>query len=105
MGGVEEMLRRPTLQAAAKSFDRLGILLDADLSPGDRWQSLRTSLRGLLDLPEQPYPGGTIVDSPRTPGTGVSRLGVWLMPDNQSPGMLEDFLALRVALHSGRGTC
>ena len=33
-------------------------------------------------------PGGTIIDV-----DGKPRVGVWLMPDNDSPGELEDFFA------------
>lgn len=92
-GGKDVILHGPTLQAAAKSFDRLGIILDADLGPSDRWKALRGHLRGVADLPETPAKGGTIIETSRLPGAGVSRLGVWLMPDNESPGILEDFLS------------
>jgi hypothetical protein len=93
VGGKDSLLRAPLLQAAAKSYDRLGIVVDADLEPSDRWKALRGALRGVEDLPDAPSGGGTIIESARVPGFGVARLGVWLMPDNQAPGTLEDFLA------------
>jgi hypothetical protein len=85
---------------------RLGIVLDCD--PGTeetsgltrRWVQLKDKLGNLRDeLGNLPY---VLPDSPSTSGTilpevdGYPRLGFWLMPDNQSEGMLEDFL-LRLA--------
>jgi hypothetical protein len=93
-GGVEKLLRRPDLHTSLKTYDRLGIILDADLDPSGRWDGLRRHLHGVVDLPKAPERGGTIVDRPRESlGSGVSRLGIWLMPDNDSSGVLESFLA------------
>ena len=36
--------------------------------------------------PEEPDPAGTIID-------GAPRVGIWLMPNNQASGELEDFVA------------
>ncbi len=86
--------------------DRLGIVVDADHSkatdPDDgfqkRWVQLKDTLTnlGYTDVPAQPDRNGTIVglnqeDRPR--------VGVWMMPDNQSPGKLEDFV--RCLVRSG----
>lgn len=72
----------------------LGILLDADESPSARWQAVadrlsRTERPALARLPDQPCPKGTIVE-------GSPRVGIWLMPDNQSSGELEDFVATMI---------
>ena len=51
-----------------------------------------------LNVPENPAPSGTIIDAPEA---GIlPRIGVWLMPDNQIRGILEDFLALLVPADS-----
>lgn len=42
-------------------------------------------------MPEVPDPSGTIIDDESLP-----RLGVWIMPDNVLPGMLEDYMAFLV---------
>lgn len=70
-------------------YQRLGVIVDANLSFQDRWSALRdrASAEG-VELPETPTPDGTIVPG-RFPG---SRLGFWVMPDNTSPGTLEHFL-------------
>jgi hypothetical protein len=68
----------------------IGVMLDADLSIENRWTSIRTKLSHYSYIfPNRPDVGGTIVDG----GSSLSKLGFWLMPDNQLPGMLEDFCA------------
>ena len=42
-------------------------------------------------IPEEPAPDGTVVTQ-----SGKPRIGVWLMPDNRVPGMLEDFVEFLV---------
>ncbi|MEZ4728201.1 MAG: DUF3226 domain-containing protein [Caldilineaceae bacterium] len=66
----------------------IGIVLDADQGIERRWDSVRNKLRNYrYNFPSTPDVGGTIVDSVE----GFPKLGVWLMPNNQSQGMLEDF--------------
>jgi hypothetical protein len=43
-----------------------------------------------LQLPVMPAPGGTII--PANPAIGSPRIGIWVMPDNQTAGELEDFV-------------
>lgn len=67
----------------------LGILADANDHPERRWQSISDQLRHAdCEVPEDRSITGTIFAGPR--GT---RVGVWLMPDNQHRGELEDFVA------------
>lgn len=69
--------------------DVIGIAIDADTSPGARWSSLRQVLtRHGYDAPDELPPDGLILDA-RPP---LPRVGVWVFPDNRSPGALEDFL-------------
>lgn len=69
----------------------VGIVVDADeAGTAARWDAIRSKpeIRRHYSLPPAPDAEGTIV-----PGTDVlPALGVWLMPDNVNPGMLEDFL-------------
>ncbi len=78
------------LVVALRSYKRVGIVLDADIAADRRWQSICDRLKG-FDLPPQPDPEGTVICS-----SDGKRLGVWLMPDNRSPGKLEDFLSCLV---------
>lgn len=72
----------------------LGIIVDADLDITARWQSLANRLKDLKyrDVPDLPEPNGTIL----THSKDLPKIGVWLMPDNTLPGMLEDFVKLLV---------
>lgn len=66
----------------------LGIMLDANDHPDRRWLGVVNRLRKAgIEPPLTPPTDGII------PTTGPPRVGVWMMPDNQSPGELEDFLA------------
>src|SRR5262249_30574390 len=72
------------------SYERVGIILDANSRLADRWAQIRhRANQAAVALPESPSLEGTIVDG-RQPG---SRVGIWLMPDNSSPGTLENFLS------------
>lgn len=71
----------------------LGIIVDADLDVKARWESLANKLKDLKykDVPDLPKTGGTICT-----GKDLPKIGVWLMPDNNLPGILEDFVKLLV---------
>ena len=72
--------------------DAIGVVIDADTDISARWQSIRDRITdfGYQNVPDQPDPDGTILDPPA--GTYLPRLGVWIMPNNQRNGILEDFL-------------
>lgn len=95
-GGVQRLLDQVPVRLKGSDMERLGVLLDADQDLQSRWAQLRDRLRraGYEDVPEQPAPEGTVVDFQHE--LGSVRLGVWLMPNNRVPGMLEDFLAFLV---------
>ncbi len=91
-GGVEKLLRSASV-ALKGTYERIGIILDANSNLADRWAQIRDrASRNGLALPESPAPGGTVVAG-RQPG---SRVGIWLMPDNSSSGTLESFLSTLV---------
>lgn len=78
------------------NLERLGIIVDADTNILSRWDSLRSVLNnaGAINMPEAPEPNGTIFQVARPDRTLT--VGVWLMPDNTLPGILEDFIELLV---------
>lgn len=69
---------------------RLGIIVDADTDLSARWASLKHILKnsGYKSVPKNPVSGGTIIRQEKKPVVGI-----WLMPDNTIPGILEDFVA------------
>ncbi|MCA1625092.1 MAG: hypothetical protein LC768_01590 [Acidobacteria bacterium] len=72
----------------------LGIVVDADFNLNARWRSFANKLKDLKyeDVPDLPEPNGTIL----THSEDLPKIGVWLMPNNTLPGMLEDFVKLLV---------
>lgn len=76
----------------ASGLSALGIMIDADDNPKERWQSIRNaSLQSIPDIPEALPEDGLI----HTTDTGI-RFGIWLMPDNRMRGILETFLAYMI---------
>jgi hypothetical protein len=72
----------------------IGVMLDADRSLAARWDSVRGKLRHYsYPFPVTPSVNGTIVEDISDPLLERPKLGFWLMPNNQEPGMLEDFCA------------
>lgn len=88
---VESVLGSLATEAVAEGRSSLGVVVDADSGIVSRWQSIGYYLSDAkILLPEGPDPAGTVV-MPRQPEH--PRVGVWLMPDNTSPGELEDFVS------------
>jgi hypothetical protein len=98
--GAEALLQRGTIAAELFGSGRevLGVVIDADDDPGRRWQSIRDRLLadltglGADGLPLLPPREGFIAELDQDAPTGPRRLGVWMMPDNRSLGMLETFV-------------
>jgi hypothetical protein len=87
-GGITRLLNRLDVELIATGLETLGIVVDANTKIESRWQSLCHVLNRLgYTLPTTPEPNGTIVTE-----SGQPTIGIWLMPDNQSPGILEDFV-------------
>jgi hypothetical protein len=88
-GGVGEILNEKYISTQIKrsGLKRLGLMLDADTNPGDRYARLKKFCSdGFPNLPERIGADGVCVEH-----NGV-RLGIWIMPDNGSEGYLESFL-------------
>ncbi|HMV69066.1 MAG TPA: hypothetical protein PKA64_19625 [Myxococcota bacterium] len=74
----------------------MGILLDADESAEGRWQEVRRQLGQIgVDVGGELPAAGFVSEA----GRSWPRVGVWIMPDNRSRGMLETFLLM---LRAGR---
>ena len=70
---------------------KLWVIIDADTSYACAWQSIRDILErsGKYNPPLQLCPNGLILTPIDENDLGV---GVWIMPNNQEVGMLEDFM-------------
>lgn len=89
-GGFPELSRSIPVELAVSGRLALGVVVDANDNPGARWQAVRDRCKGRgIALPSHPDPEGVVVE-------GRPRVGVWIMPDNQSPGQLEDLVAAMI---------
>lgn len=86
--GVSNLLKSVNIWLKTSNLSSLGLILDADELIDKRWNEVKERLqKGGYDVPEHPSVGGSIIRK-----EGAPLVGVWLMPNNQSAGMLEDFL-------------
>ncbi len=88
-GGICGLLSaiEPAIKVSGRQA--VGILADANDDVDKRWNAITCRLPKVgTRLPASPNPAGTIID-----GTdGTPRVGIWLMPNNESCGELEDFV-------------
>jgi hypothetical protein len=96
LGSVERLLENVPVRLKESDVEALGVVIDADTDIAARWQSLRDRLSkaGYQGVPASPNSAGTILSPP--PRSLLPRVGVWIMPDNQTRGILEDFLRFLV---------
>ncbi len=94
--GIDALLEGLPLRLKAENLTVLGIIVDANHDLAARWQAVRYHFnrRGYADMPHQPPPDGWVSSASDLP-----RVGVWLMPNNQLPGMLESFIAELIPSH------
>lgn len=92
--GVENLLKPDVISAELKAskLQALGLILDANDSLERRWQALRNRVMPIIPaFPQAPRDGGLVLEL-----DDKIRFGVWMMPDNQSSGMMETFLGTLV---------
>lgn len=89
-GGIENLIATLPRKLKEENLETLGIVVDADLDLAARWQAVTNKLKdsGYQNIPKVPPETGWIDVQPELP-----KIGVWVMPDNKLPGMLEDFVA------------
>lgn len=88
-GGFDRALERFRAAIQAHKPERLGLVVDRDGAGGkpDRWGTVREVLRASgLEVAPQPKDEGVRA------AAAWGRVGVWLMPDNVTPGDLESFV-------------
>jgi hypothetical protein len=94
--GVENLLDSLQVILDDGDLERLGIVVDANTNIDARWVSLRNVLInfGGVNIPADLDPNGTIMSLEQTLRTLT--VGVWIMPNNKLPGILEDFIGFLV---------
>jgi hypothetical protein len=91
-GGKDPLLDNLAVQLKESDLIALGILLDADIDPQATWNKISSRLQqaGYTNIPDSPEPHGTVISAPVK--SILPRVGIWMMPDNEGVGILEDFL-------------
>ena len=88
-GGKEQLLAGMSTGVSLSSGRSIGFVLDANSSLASRWAAASSRLMALgVKTPAEVPPDGFIAEVSRY----RTRVGTWIMPDNQREGTLESFL-------------
>ena len=88
MEGVQPLLDVIGAEIIAPNRQAVGILVDADDDINARWEAVRNRLlEEGVSAPPRSNANGTVIHT-----DGKPRVGVWIMPDNETRGELEDFV-------------
>ncbi|MDJ0902173.1 MAG: hypothetical protein QNJ55_25560 [Xenococcus sp. MO_188.B8] len=93
--GIEAVLEVIPDKLNQTNLMTLGIVVDADENVAARWQAVTNKLQrfGYQNIPQILPEDGWIDTQEEKP-----KIGVWLMPNNKLPGMLEDFVGYLIPL-------
>jgi hypothetical protein len=91
-GGLDKLYEAVPVRFKQSGIQAVGIIIDADSAINDRWESIKNLLSKQGFAPPDDLPSTGLILS-REAGVKV---GVWLMPDNNLNGMLEDFISFLV---------
>jgi hypothetical protein len=93
-GDVEKLIRSIPVHVKT-DVKTIGIVIDADFNidnQRNRWEAIKNKLTNIgYNVPDELHPEGTIIKNDELPV-----IGIWVMPDNNSDGMLEDFVTFLV---------
>ena len=90
-GGIDNLCESISLRFKQTSVKTIGIIIDADINLNNRWAYVRKLLSNQgFRMPEDLPNDGLILLS------GNTTVGVWIMPSNDTNGMLEDFVSFLV---------
>lgn len=89
--GVDDLLADDEIQTQLKTsgLEALGVIVDANDSLEKRWQRIRGLCSSAFPAIPEELPAEGLIAS----NDDGMRLGVWIMPDNRTFGMLETFLS------------
>lgn len=89
--GIDNLIDQIPTRFLQTGIKKLGLIVDADDNLDKRWLSiLGQFLKRGINLPKIPDNEGTIMKN-----SDIS-VGIWLMPDNKSPGLIEDFISFLI---------
>jgi len=88
LDGIDNLIRSIHVELKLEGIETLGIVVDANDDIDKRWNQVTEGIQksgNNITVPSHPHEHGTVI--PSTP-----RIGIWMMPDNQSKGELESFV-------------
>lgn len=86
--GIEKLIDQIPVRLKQSNIDTIGIIIDADSDLQLRWNNIKQLLnaQGVV-IPEILPESGLIIRE-----LGQVTIGIWIMPNNNLNGMLEDFI-------------
>ncbi len=89
--GIDKLFTQIPIRLKQSGFETLGIIIDADTGIKSRWSTLQSifSKQG-ISLPDEIPNDGLILK------TDSLTIGVWIMPNNDLNGILEDFVSFLI---------
>ena len=89
--GITNLFNAIPIYLKQSDIESVGIIIDADINLIDRWEYIKKMLmrQGFIVPDELPETGLVLAKD-------NVKVGVWIMPSNNTNGMLEDFISFLV---------
>jgi len=92
--GIDNLFESIPVRFKQANIETIGIIIDADINLIDRWLQIKNILVNQgFNMPADLPNDGLIVSN------GKITMGVWIMPNNNINGMLEDFVSFLIPQH------
>ena len=89
--GIENLYDNLLLRFKQADIETIGVIIDADTNLNDRWLQIKNLLsKQGFNMPEKLPSSGLVLSN------NDIKIGVWVMPNNNTDGILEDFIAFLV---------
>jgi hypothetical protein len=89
--GISKLEEQISIRFKESGIRTVGLIIDADTNLQARWEQIKTQVKDLGFILDSLPKEGLIIENNKS-----QKLGVWIMPDNNLSGMLEDFIAFLV---------
>ena len=90
-GGIANLYESISLRFKQTNIETVGIIIDADINLNNRWEQIRSLLLNQgFNIPENLPNDGLVLSKDNI------KVGVWIMPSNDTNGMIEDFMTFLV---------
>lgn len=90
--GIDNLIPQIPIRFKQSQVKTIGIIIDADSDILTRWETLKKSfILNDIKIPKNIPKNGLILVT-----LGKIKVGIWIMPNNNNLGMLEDFISFLV---------